>query len=309
MPLIVLRLDETARPRVQVRSDWAWAWPAPASSRPCGAWSAPTRSAGPPRRIIGCLASAVALLLSFVQWELRTEHPMLPMRFFAQPDLRAGQHRQPVHVLRDVRLNLLHLAVLPGRAGPVAISVGAADPAVDGDADARRADRRRGLRPDRRPSADGSRARVAGHRVSPDRGGLDAHHPLRRVHRPVRPSPALAWHCSSPPSPTSSCPRSGHKKEGQASGANNAIRELGGVFGVAVLAAVFAGKGGYGSGQQFVDGMNPAVYDRRGARRGRRCRRLRHQAQPATRARRGRQRGRLSRGMRLRLVLVHAPQR
>jgi hypothetical protein len=45
----------------------------------------------------------------------------------------------------------------------------------------------------------------------------------------------------------------------QASGANNAIRELGGVFGVAVLGAVFAANGGYGSGQQFVDGMNPAV--------------------------------------------------
>ena len=71
------------------------------------------------------------------------------------------------------------------------------------------------------------------------------------------------------------------EEEGQASGANNAIRELGGVFGVAVLAAVFAGKGGYGSGQQFVDGMNPAVGDRRGARRGRRPRRVRDQAQPA----------------------------
>jgi EmrB/QacA subfamily drug resistance transporter len=48
--------------------------------------------------------------------------------------------------------------------------------------------------------------------------------------------------------------------EGQASGANNAIRELGGVLGVAVLAAVFAHAGGYESGQSFVDGMNPAVY-------------------------------------------------
>jgi EmrB/QacA subfamily drug resistance transporter len=48
-------------------------------------------------------------------------------------------------------------------------------------------------------------------------------------------------------------------EEGQASGANNAIRELGGVFGVAVLAAVFTVNGGYHSGQQFVDGMNPAV--------------------------------------------------
>jgi EmrB/QacA subfamily drug resistance transporter len=48
-------------------------------------------------------------------------------------------------------------------------------------------------------------------------------------------------------------------EEGIASGANNAIRELGGVLGVAVLAAVFAHAGGYESGQAFVDGMNPAV--------------------------------------------------
>ena len=49
-------------------------------------------------------------------------------------------------------------------------------------------------------------------------------------------------------------------EEGQASGANNAIRELGGVFGVAVLAAVFSHYGGYGTGQTFVDGLTPAVY-------------------------------------------------
>ncbi len=48
-------------------------------------------------------------------------------------------------------------------------------------------------------------------------------------------------------------------EEGQASGANNAIRELGGVFGVAVLASVFSGVGGYESGQAFVDGMSTAV--------------------------------------------------
>jgi EmrB/QacA subfamily drug resistance transporter len=50
------------------------------------------------------------------------------------------------------------------------------------------------------------------------------------------------------------------EEEGQASGANNAIRELGGVFGVAVLASVFSHYGGYGSGQSFVDGLNPAIY-------------------------------------------------
>ncbi|HEY3185183.1 MAG TPA: DHA2 family efflux MFS transporter permease subunit [Gaiellaceae bacterium] len=50
------------------------------------------------------------------------------------------------------------------------------------------------------------------------------------------------------------------EEEGQASGANNAIRELGGVFGVAVLASVFAHYGGYGTGVSFTDGMKPAVY-------------------------------------------------
>jgi hypothetical protein len=47
---------------------------------------------------------------------------------------------------------------------------------------------------------------------------------------------------------------------GQASGANNAIRELGGVLGVAVLAAVFSAGGGYESGQAFVDGLQPALF-------------------------------------------------
>jgi MFS family permease len=48
-------------------------------------------------------------------------------------------------------------------------------------------------------------------------------------------------------------------EEGQASGANNTIRELGGVFGVAVLAAVFSHVGGYQSGQAFTDGTSTAV--------------------------------------------------
>ena len=50
------------------------------------------------------------------------------------------------------------------------------------------------------------------------------------------------------------------EEEGQASGANNAIRELGGVFGVAVLASVFSHYGGYTSGAAFVDGLTPAVW-------------------------------------------------
>jgi MFS family permease len=49
------------------------------------------------------------------------------------------------------------------------------------------------------------------------------------------------------------------EEEGKASGANNAIREVGGVFGVAVLASVFSANGSYATGQAFVDGMLPAL--------------------------------------------------
>ena len=49
------------------------------------------------------------------------------------------------------------------------------------------------------------------------------------------------------------------EQEGKASGANNAIRELGGVFGVAVLASVSSANGSYVTPQAFVDGMIPAL--------------------------------------------------
>ena len=49
-------------------------------------------------------------------------------------------------------------------------------------------------------------------------------------------------------------------EEGKASGTQNSIRELGGVFGVAVLASVWSHYGSYASGQSFVDGMIPAVW-------------------------------------------------
>jgi len=49
-------------------------------------------------------------------------------------------------------------------------------------------------------------------------------------------------------------------EEGIASGANNAIRELGGVFGIAVLGAVFSAHGSYASGASFVSGMSSAVW-------------------------------------------------
>jgi len=52
----------------------------------------------------------------------------------------------------------------------------------------------------------------------------------------------------------------GPARVGQASGATNAIRELGGVLGIAVLATVFTSHGGYASPQAFVNGLIPAMW-------------------------------------------------
>jgi cytochrome c biogenesis factor len=47
---------------------------------------------------------------------------------------------------------------------------------------------------------------------------------------------------------------------GQASGATNALRELGGVLGISVLSTVFTSYGSYVSAQAYVNGLVPAMW-------------------------------------------------
>ncbi|MEV5958348.1 DHA2 family efflux MFS transporter permease subunit [Streptomyces sp. NPDC051987] len=49
------------------------------------------------------------------------------------------------------------------------------------------------------------------------------------------------------------------REQGIASGANNALREVGGALGVAVMSSIFSAQGGYESAQSFVDGLRPAL--------------------------------------------------
>ena len=96
--------------------------------------------------------------------------------------------------------------------------------------------------------------------------GLARHRGLARTlsygehDRPVRPRPAPAWRSCSPPRRAPILTSVRVDQAGQASGATNAIREVGGVFGVAVLATVFTGAGAYTSPQAFVDGLVPALW-------------------------------------------------
>ncbi|MEY9962264.1 EmrB/QacA subfamily drug resistance transporter [Streptacidiphilus sp. MAP12-16] len=50
------------------------------------------------------------------------------------------------------------------------------------------------------------------------------------------------------------------EEQGIASGANNALREIGGALGVAVLTSVFTAHGDYSSAQRFADGLTPALW-------------------------------------------------
>ncbi|MFF4492564.1 DHA2 family efflux MFS transporter permease subunit [Streptomyces sp. NPDC001546] len=52
----------------------------------------------------------------------------------------------------------------------------------------------------------------------------------------------------------------GPADQGKASGTNNALREVGGALGVAVLASVFSAHGGYRTPQTFTDGTVPALW-------------------------------------------------
>ena len=202
---------------------------------------------------------ASLLVAAFVAWELRTRAPMLPMRFFRNRTFALANVASLLHVLRDVRLDLPARAVLPDGAGLLAarspglrILPWTAMPMIVAPIAGALSDRIGGHR------LMGAGPRAAGDRPRVDRGGLDADDAVRRPRRAVRALRASAWRSSSPRSRTSCSRRCGREEEGQASGANNAIRELGGVFGVAVLASIFAHYGGYThAATRSCDGMTP----------------------------------------------------
>ena len=82
---------------------------------------------------------------------------------------------------------------------------------------------------------------------------------LRPDGRAVHPRRRRAWRSCSRRRRTPCSARSALRQAGQASGATNAIREVGGVLGIAVLASVFRTNGGYTSAHAFVSGLTPAV--------------------------------------------------
>ena len=209
--------------------------------------------------IVGALVAGFALLGAFVWWELRTESPMLPMRFFRNRTFALAnisslfmffgmfgsifllaQFFQTVQGYSPLQSGL---RILPWTAMPIFVApiAGALSDRVGGE-------------------------KLMGLGLALQAAGLAW---IASVSTPTTPYSSLvipfilsgagmALFFAPVANVVLSAVRP--EEEGQASGANNAVRELGGVFGVAVLASIFSQYGGYGTGTSFVDGMTPAVY-------------------------------------------------
>src|SRR3954470_8960320 len=209
--------------------------------------------------IVGALVAGAVVLAAFVVWELRAEHPMLPMRFFRDRTFALAnfasmlmsfgmfgsifllaQFFQTVQGYSPLGSGL---RILPWTAMPMIVAPIA------------------GALSDRIPAH-----RIIGTGLALQAVGLAW---IAAVSTPTTPYAELVLPFAISGigmgmffAPIANVVLSAVRgeEEGQASGANNAVRELGGVLGVAVLASVFAHYGGYTSGTAFVDGMNPAVF-------------------------------------------------
>jgi EmrB/QacA subfamily drug resistance transporter len=209
--------------------------------------------------IVGAFLGGAALVAAFVAWELRAKAPMLPMRFFrnrtfAQANLASllmffgmfgsifllAQFFQTVQGYSPFEAGL---RILPWTAMPIFIAPIA------------------GALSDRIPGP-----RIMGVGLALQAIGLGW---IAAVSTPTVPYAELVgpFFLSGIGmalffAPVANVVLGSVKpsEEGQASGANNAIRELGGVFGVAVLASIFSSYGGYGTGASFVAGLTPAVW-------------------------------------------------
>ena len=209
--------------------------------------------------IVGALVLGSAVLALFVLWELRTKEPMLPLRFFRNRSFTAAnvasllmffgmfgsifllaQFFQTVQGYSPLQAGL---RILPWTAMPIFVA----------------------------PIAGALSDRIGGRPLMVTGLGLQA---AGLAWIAAVSTPTVAYSALVVPfilsgigmalyfAPVANVVLSSvrREEEGQASGANNAIRELGGVFGVAVLASVFAHYGGYRTGQTFVEGLIPALY-------------------------------------------------
>jgi len=208
--------------------------------------------------VVGALAVGLLLVAAFVAWELRAREPMLPMRFFRSRAFSAGNAAifflfgslfTAVFFLAQFLQTALGYAPLDAglRLLPWTLTLFFCAPVAGALAD----------RLGERPFMVGGLILQA---IGMGWIGLIADPGLAYSEMII---PLVVAGCGvsmAIPAVQSSVVGSvGQDAIGKAAGTNSMMRELGGVFGIAISVAVFAGAGGYASAQAFTDGFAAAI--------------------------------------------------
>jgi EmrB/QacA subfamily drug resistance transporter len=209
-------------------------------------------------QVLGALAGGLVLIAAFVLWEARAAHPLLPLRLFNSRAFSAGNAAAFLmfaSLLGTVFFMAQYLQTGLGN-GPLGAGLRLAPwtamlfliaPASGSLV------RRFGIRPLIAVGLAGQAAGMAW---------------LALIVRPGLPYPELiapmvlagaGISIAMPAAQTGVMGAAPPQALGQASGTFNMLRQLGGVFGLAVLVAVFAARGGYATPQTFADGFSPAL--------------------------------------------------
>ncbi len=208
--------------------------------------------------VVGTLGLGAALVVAFVAWELRAREPMLPMRFFRSRAFSSGNagvfflfaslFGAVFFLAQFLQTGLGHGPLEAGLLlGPWTATLFVVAPIAGALAD------RIGERP---LLVGGLAVQAAGMAwialiAEPGLAYGEMIAPL--IVAGVGASMAI------PPAASSVVGAVARDEVGKAAGANSMLRELGGVFGIAILVAVFAGAGSYASAEAFSDGFGPAI--------------------------------------------------
>jgi EmrB/QacA subfamily drug resistance transporter len=208
--------------------------------------------------VVGTLTAGVLLVIAFVAWERRTAEPMIPMEMFRSKAFTAGNVAifavfgslfAEVYFFSQLLQSAMGYDVLEAglRLMPWTGTFLAVGPVAGALAD------KIGERP---LMVTGLLLQATGTVwialiASPDLAYSQLLIPM--IVAGVGVSMAI------PAAQTSVLGSVSEESVGKAAGTNSVMRELGGVFGIAITVAVFSGAGSYATPQAFVDGFGPAM--------------------------------------------------
>jgi EmrB/QacA subfamily drug resistance transporter len=208
--------------------------------------------------VIGALAAGAILVAGFVAWEQRAREPMLPMRFFRNRAFSAGNAAIYLTFASLFSAVFFFAQLLQTGLGYDALGTGlrlmpwtatflTVAPIAGALAD------KIGERPLMVTGLGLQAAGMAWVALIAEPGMAYSQLLVPFIVAGVGVSMAI------PAAQNSVVGSIGDDAIGKAAGANSMMRELGGVFGIAVTVAIFGAAGGYASASQFVDGFTPAI--------------------------------------------------